>query len=253
MYVPIHLRVPGIRESVPATLVNLSGGGCQVNAAILVQTRLPVAFNLTRPGMTDLSLRGTIKKIRHAKQDHTFHYGIAFLMTSEHEREALLGFISQEQLRAIQGPRHAASLQPAAPRRLLEQRACIRTLASFPVRYVIPDQPGTTYEATSLDVSTGGMRIVTDRILRRDVPIEVKLSLPNDVLRIALQFHRNDMHQTEPFVPLSLRASALPGIRNSRGRYVHSLAFHNPSAAAIDEILRFIQANELGRPHRSNP
>ena len=241
MYTPIHFRVTGVRETLPATLVNISGGGCQIDAAVLVQTRLPVRFNLPRPGMTDLTLTGKIRRIRHTKHDRTYHYGIAFEIVDETERDELLRFIGEEQLRALKGTRASVS-PPPPPKRLLEQRSCVRTVASFPVRYTVPEQPDVTYEALALDLSTGGMRIVTDRILRREWNIGVKISLPNDVLRTAV-----------PFAPLSLLASPLPGIRNSRGRYVHSLSFRNPSAAAIDEILRFIRANELSRTSRNSP
>ncbi len=241
MHAPIHVRVADVRETLPATLVDISGGGCRIDAAVLIQTRLPVRFNLPRPGLTDLVLTGTIKKIRHTTHGRTYHYGIAFELADEVEREELLHFINEEQLRALKGTRAFAS-PPPPPKRLLEQRSCMRTVASFPVRYTVPEQPGVTYEALALDLSTGGMRIVTDRILRREWSINVKISLPNDGLRTAV-----------PFVPLSLLASPLPGIRNSRGRYVHSLSFRNPSAAAIDEILRFIRANESSRTSRNSP
>jgi len=240
MHVPIHLRVTGVREALPATLVNISGGGCQIDAAVLVQTRLPVRFNLARPGRTDLVLTGTIRRIRHTKHDPAYHYGVAFEIADESEHDELLRFIGEEQLRALKGAR--APEAPPPRKRLLEQRSCVRTVASFPVRYTVPEQPGVVYEGLALDLSTGGMRIVTDRILRREWRINVKISLPNEGLRA-----------TVPFEPLSLLASPLPGIRNSRGRYVHSLSFRNPSAAAIDEILRFIRANELSRTSRNSP
>lgn len=241
MYTPIHLRVTELRETLPATLVNISGGGCRIAAAVLVQTRFPVRFNLPRPGLTDLVLTGTIRRIRHAKHDRTYHYGVAFQIADESERDELLRFVGEEQLRALKGTRASAG-PPPRPKRLLEQRSCARTVASFPVRYTVPEQPGVTHEALALDLSTGGMRIVTDRILRREWNINVNISLPSEGLRTAA-----------PFMPLSLLASPLPGIRNSRGRYVHSLSFQNPSAAAIDEILRFIRANELSRTSRSSP
>jgi len=241
MHAPIHLRVADVREALPATLVNISGGGCQIDAAVLLQTHLPMRFSLPRPGLGDLVLTGTINKIRHTKHDHTYHYGIAFEIAGEDEREELSRFISEEQLRALEGT-HASAAAPRSTKRLLEQRSCVRTVASFPVRYTVPEQPDVTYEALALDLSTGGMRIITDRILRREWNINVNISLPNDGLRTAA-----------PFMPLSLLASPLPGIRNSRGRYVHSLSFRNPSAAAIDEISRFIRANELSRASRSSP
>jgi len=241
VHATIHVRVAGVRETLPATLVNISGGGCRIDAAVQIQTRLPVRLNLPRPGLTDLVLMGTIKKTRHTKHDHTYHYGIAFEMAGETERDELSRFISEERLRALKGA-HVSVGPPPPAKRLLEQRSCVRTVASFPVRYTVPEQPGVTYEALALDLSTGGMRIITDQILRREWNINVNISLPNDELRTAV-----------PFMPLSLLASPLPGIRNSRGRYVHSLSFRNPSAAAIDEILRFIRANELSRTSRNSP
>lgn len=241
MHAPIHVRMAGVRETLPAMLVNISADGCRIDAAVLVQTRLPLRFNLPRPGLTDLVLTGTIKKTRHTKHDRTYHYGIAFEIAGEAEREELSRFISEEQLRALEGTR--ASAAPPRPRkRLLEQRSSVRTVASFPVHYTVPEQPDVTYEALALDLSTGGMRIVTDRILRHKWNINVNISFPNDEPGTAV-----------PFMPLSLLASPLPGIRNSRGHYVHSLSFRNPSAAAIDEILRFIRANELSRTSRNSP
>ncbi len=237
MRTPVRLQVAGAPDALPATLVNISGGGCLVDAAGSLSARLPVRFNLPRPGLADLALTGTLTKVRRAKHDPVYHYGIAFEIT-ESEREELVRFINEEQVRALHGTR-ADPGPPSLPKRLLEQRSSSRTVASFPIRYTLPDRPDVAYEALALDVSTGGMRIVTDRILRREWCINITLSLPGEGLGAE--------------APIALLATPLPGIRNSRGRYVHSLSFRSPSAVAVDEILRFIQANELSRTSRSSP
>ena len=247
MYARIDLRVSGIRVPIPATLIDVSGGGCQIHARTMLKRQQLVDFELPRAGEAALRLNGTIKKVAYAPQDRTFRYSVEFDELAEQSRDELLRFIADEQRRAISSAK-AEIDTPVAPLRkrlvrLQELRSAYRVEVNVPVQYSVGDAM-TVHDGTATDVSTGGMRLILDQVLRQEWIVTARFTLPNDALKAFAQL-RTSGERMRPFSEMRLQARPLPGVRQLRGRYVQSLAFLNPDATVTEDIARFVQIAKL--------
>ncbi len=244
MYLRINLRVAGLRVPVPATLIDLSGGGGMVQSRTMLRPQVAVEFDLPREGHPHLRIAGRIRKVTYAPADRTFRYAIEFDTLPEETREALLRLIIEEQRRTISLTRRGdENGKVQVPTRIQEQRAHRRIEVNMPLRYTVVDAPG-TFTATAIDVSTGGMRIITEQVLRQEWVVTIRFTLPSDVLR-ALAHLKGTQRSVAPFPELRIQARTLPGVKQSRGKYIQSLAWVDPDPSATDEIDRFVQAAQL--------
>jgi c-di-GMP-binding flagellar brake protein YcgR len=232
LYQRIDVRAAGVRVSIPATLVDISGGGCRFHSRTMLNPQTAVDYELPRPRMPSLRLSGLLRKVTYAPNDRTFHYAMEFSALTDEAREELLRFIAEEQRRSITGAPMVEAEQPArTPLRLQEQRAQRRVEVNVPVRYTVVDVPE-HFTATAIDISTGGIRIIGDAILRREWTVTLRFTFPN-------------LQGTPPFRELRMRATPLPGVKQSRGRYVQSLSWLTPDPEDANEIQRFVQAMRL--------
>jgi c-di-GMP-binding flagellar brake protein YcgR len=244
MYLRINLRVSGVRAPVPATLVDLSGGGGMVTARTMLRAQVAVEFDLPREGQPHLRLPGKIRKVSYSPGDRSFKYAVEFGTLDHETREALHRFIIDEQRRTISVARRGdhGAVKPKLSR-LQEQRAHRRIDVNIPVRISLVDVPG-SMEAIAIDVSTGGCRILIEHVLRQEWEVVLRFTFPNDVLR-AQQPGRADGRAASPFQELKVNARALPGIKQLRGKYIQSLVWEHPDPKITEEINRFVQAAQL--------
>lgn len=240
MYVRIDLRVAGVRIPIPATLVDISAGGCQIHARTMLKPHLAVEFDLPRNGMPPLRLAGILRKVTYTAGDRTFRYAVEFDARGEGTRDELARFIHEEQRRAISQTRgHHDDDKPKPSTRLQELRAHHRVEVNIPVRYTV-NTSGGIFEGVAVDVSTGGVRIISDRVLRQEWDVSLRFTPPSDVLR-ALHARSGGSTQ-KPFDELRLVARPLPGVKQTRGRYMQSLVWVNPDPQMTEEIRRFVEA-----------
>jgi c-di-GMP-binding flagellar brake protein YcgR len=246
MYVRIDLRVSGIRVPVPATLIDLSGGGGMVTARSMLKNQVAVEFDLPRDDQPNLRLAGKIRKVTYSPSDRTFKYAIEFESMPEEDRDALLRFIIEEQRRTINVARRVDEYltKPKQSMRLQEQRAHRRIEVNIPVSLTVVES-GAPLEATAIDVSTGGARIITDSVLRQEWVVTMRFTLPNEILRALQQMRGTKAPSTAPFQEIRVNARALAGVKQSRGRYIQSLVWVDPDPAVTEEISRFVQAAQL--------
>ncbi len=250
MYLRIDLRVAGIRVAVPSTLVDISGGGCQIHSRTMLRPRKRVEFDLPRAEQSALSLSGSIRKVVYTPDDRMFRYTVEFDGIEERERDLLLRFVIDEQRRGLRTARAAASDVPpenarrVAMTRIQELRASHRVELNCPVSYSIGDA-ATIFNATAIDISAGGMRLIAEQVLRQEWDLTVWFTLSNDALRALHQLRGSDARTMRPFSELRLVARPLGGVKQSRGRFVQSLVFVNPEKRSTDEIVRFVQATRL--------
>jgi c-di-GMP-binding flagellar brake protein YcgR len=244
MYLRINLRVSGVRAPVPATLVDLSGGGGMVTARTILKPQAAVEFDLPREGQPHLRLPGKVRKVSYSASDRSFKYAVEFETVDHETQEALLRFIIDEQRRTISVARRGdhATVKPKLSR-LQEQRAHRRIDVNIPIRISLVDVPG-SMEAVAIDVSTGGCRILIEHVLRQEWEVILRFTFPNDVLR-AQQPGRADGRAASPFQELKVNARALPGIKQLRGKYIQSLVWVHPDPKITQEISRFVQAAQL--------
>jgi len=241
IYSTIHLRIQGVRAPILATLVDISGGGCLINTRTMLQERYPVQFDLGNGTEARLTLTGRIRKARYTRSDHTFHYGIEFSFLNEVEREELLRFISQEQRRTLTGRVESTIRAASFPREL---RSNHRVDTSFPVHCNVSGLSH-PFVVDAVDISAGGMRVLTSRILRQEWAIELRFTLPNDVLRKVRQFAGGNIAKGHPFNEMIVTGQALPGLTPSNAQFVQRLTFYRPNPHTISELQRFVNAVRL--------
>ena len=69
-----------------------------------------------------------------------------------------------------------------------------------------------------------------------------------DVLEANDPFAHVQKRTRQPaFRALTLEATVLPGVQESRAHYVHGVRFINANSGALDEIARFVHAVRLSR------
>lgn len=239
MYLRIDVRVAGVRIPIPATLVDLSAGGCQIHARTMLKPHVAIEFDLPREGMPPLRLSGKLRKVTYTASDRTFRYAIQFDSLNDATRDDLARFIHEEQRRALILTRRGVEEErPKPPTRLQELRAHRRVEVNIPVTFSVGTTPG-TFSGVAVDVSTGGLRLISDRVLRQEWDVSIRFTLPNDVLRV---LHSRTGPQ-RPFSELRLTARPLPGVKQTRGRYMQSLVWVNPDPQITDEISRFVEAS----------
>lgn len=241
MYVRVDLRVAGIRIPIPSTLVDISAGGCQLHARTMLQPHVACEFNLPRDAMPPLRIVGILRKVSYTASDRTFRYAVEFEGLNEETREQLARLIVDEQRRAIAiTKRGGEDPARATPPRLQELRAHRRVEVNIPIRYSVGSH-GAVQEAIALDVSTGGLRMLCDQVLRQEWEIVVRFTPPNDVLKTV----RSRSGSQRPFHEIRITAKSLPGVKQTRGRYMHSLVWVHPDPTVTEEIDRFVEAARL--------
>ena len=234
MTLHIDLRVSGIRAPVSATLVDLSGGGGMVSARTVLRVGTAVEFDLPRDGQPPLRLPGKLRKVTFMPDERAFKYAVEFENLDEETREALHRFVVLTQRRELAVTRRGTELSSKPSHAAQEQRAHRRIDVEVPVRIAIVDVPG-FMEATLIDVSTGGVRILIQHVLRQEWVVTLRFTLPHEMLK----------GDSAPFKEIKINARALPGIKQLRGKYIQSLAWVHPDPMITAEINRFVQAAHL--------
>lgn len=238
MYLRIDVRVAGVRIPIPSTLVDISAGGCQIHARTMLKPHLAIEFDLPRTGMPPLRLSGKLRKVAYTASDRTFRYAAEFDGLNDPTRDDLARFIHEEQRRSLSQVRRGGDEErPKPSTRLQELRASRRVEVNLPVICSVGTTQG-NFEGVAVDVSTGGVRLISDRVLRQEWDVTIRFTLPNDVLRV---LHSRAGIQ-RPFSELRLVARPLPGVKQTRGRYMQSLVWVNPDPQVTDEIHRFVEA-----------
>ncbi|MFN2527397.1 MAG: PilZ domain-containing protein [Candidatus Baltobacteraceae bacterium] len=276
--VPLKIKIDvnaGLPVMIPAVLMDISGGGCQIVSRILVEAGAPVAYNLRRgDGKPDLRLCGVIGSRRYSEAEHLYRYGVRFEGLNDADREALLQQITALERRLIMHRRreteavqaakktpHPKTVERAAGKKksASQARGAFRVAWPFQMTFKIPKIPG-VHRATSLDISAGGMRIATDMILRSEWVLEVTFTMPAQVLEILEHsepaaispfFSRSTapkkVVKQRPFAPITVHCVVVPGVQESRGRYVQGIAFKDADHLMKEEITRFVHAAQLSK------
>jgi len=232
MTLQVDLRASGMRAPVHATLEDLSGGGGMVASRTALRAQTAVEFDLPRDGQPHLRLPGMIRKVTFMPSDRTFKYAVEFANLDDETQEALHRFVTQQQRRTLSVARRGVEPKLSGEQ-VSEQRAHRRIDVNVPVQISIGDVPG-VIEATLTDVSTGGVRILIDRVLRQEWVVALRFTLSSQVLRSG-----------PPFREIKVNARALPGVKQLRGKYIQSLVWVHPDPAITAEINRFVQAAHL--------
>ncbi len=111
--------------------------------------------------------------------------------------------------------------------------------------------------AVASDISRGGLHIVLDRQIPDNRTLELRFTLPNDVLEVlTTRTHSRDAslfgreitvkeQKARPFEELHMQVKILSGWHEVKGLFHYSVAFVRPKPAMLEEIERFIHAAQL--------
>jgi hypothetical protein len=240
MYASIEIRIPGQRAAVPATLVDVSGGGCRLTTRVMLKPRATVTFDLPVEGARPIKLSGRVTKVRYTPADRTFHYGVQFQIEREEQRDRLLHFIGDEQRRALEAARLRRAMR-GEEQPTQERRSTTRVRMNFALQYSISGVPG-AFAATALDIGVGGARLALDQVLRTEWAIELRLTLPNDVLRMAAQVAGSNSRAMRPFHELRIAAQPQTGVLRTQEHFIQRLTFVHAPRLTTSELTRFVAA-----------
>jgi c-di-GMP-binding flagellar brake protein YcgR len=255
---PIAFTVRGLPAPVYGTLINISETGCRLRSLILLARNRQVEFTLRRAGAAHLNFRGRVLSRSTPQTGAGYEYGLAFEDLTPASRDAIAREIAELQRRAAAARAQAREAHKKALARGDDQRrSAVRTLFSFPVRYRPADRSASSGEAN--DISSGGLRLQCSERLRVGGEIELRFTLPSDVLkaypppteRIEITpFGERRMKLPDnrrPFEEMVVRGRVLSRVESQPGREIYGVAFTDIDGYQREEIARFTHAVQLSR------
>ena len=253
--IPISFEAGGKAAQVFGTLIDISETGCRIRSLVLLDRECVVRFELRRGSGSALRLRGHVAGRRSPSDGAGYEYGITFDGISPAERKQLHAEIMELQRREAAARSHARDEKPPAQND--QRRKDLRQSVSFPISF---RRPGSVWiSGFCADVSAGGIRLVCGDTIEDGSEIELRFTLPNDVLDVFPK--GGERTEITPFGPRRVR---VPDNRRSfdqifaRGQVVAKLApvegrnsygveFTNLDGYSREEIVRFNHAMQLRR------
>ena len=253
--IPLDIEIIDAPAPLAGTLVDISEGGCKITSKQMLLKGVELAFELPRKNKEPLKLRGRICHVDFKAMTKLFDYGIQYVGLRPADADAIYQFVVEEQRRKLQtreGHVEATKNGKAAK----DRQAVLRVERQFPIQYAIFGTRNFT-PAIASDISRGGLRIVIDRQVPDDRTLELRFTLPNDVLDVLTKrTHSRDSsmfgreitvkeHKARPFAELRMQVRPLPGWHEIKGAYHYSVSFVRPKPELLEEIERFIHAAQL--------
>jgi c-di-GMP-binding flagellar brake protein YcgR len=258
---PIDIVVPSVAVPVPATLGDISEGGARIVSKSMLLRGTDIEFTLKREGKAPLKLLGTIASIDFKQENRMFHYGIKYRNLRPADSDSIYQFIVEQQRRGMQQKHNAAeeaskTTSNGSALRSVRERAAYRVEKTFPIRFSIVGMRGTN-DARALDTSIGGMRISFDRKMQLDRELDLRFTLPSEVLDVLTRreasrdgsiFGRTvELKEIKArrFTELQVHAKVLPAMEEIGGRYIYSITFVRASNFVAEELQRYVHAAQL--------
>ncbi len=256
---PIAIEVAGLPAPVYGTLINISETGCRLRSLILIDRDRDVEFELKRPNQPAFLLKGRIVTRATPQKGGGYEYGVSFARMTNSERAALAGEIREMQRReaAARADRRYATVPKPVPKTGKQRRGSVRTMVEFAIRYRVGNKPSVAGWAN--DVSTGGLRIMTQEPLAIGTVVEMRFTLPNDYLyvyppagerveispfgprRVRIPDNRR------PFEEMTIHGRIVSKFQPQRGREVFGVQFTDVDGYQREEIARFTHAVQLAK------
>jgi c-di-GMP-binding flagellar brake protein YcgR len=253
---PIVITVGGLPAPVYGTLINISESGCRFRSLIVIDRNRSVEFQLQRAGRPALALRGHVVTRATPVQGGGSEYGVKFDTVSDAERESLAKEIAEMQRREA-AARNDGRNGPVQPLDEKQRRRNVRTLASFPIRYRLPNRG--SEEGDASDISAGGLRLRSAQTLAIDSALELRFTLPSEILGVyppaAERAEISPFGQRRvripdnrrPFSELTIRGRVVSRFAQTRTHTIYGVQFLDLDGYAREEIARFMHAVQLSK------
>jgi len=138
-----------------------------------------------------------------------------------------------------------------------QQRRDYRASVEFPMLYVVEGRAGMR-TAVANDLSAGGLRLVGDEDLDNDALIDLRFTLPNDLIR-GVQIEKEVVETTkngkvkrkimvppEPFREMNIHGKVVIAFFNVRRRkFTHGVQFVDIEDRTREEVQRFIHVWQI--------
>jgi len=255
---PVAVEVEGLPAPVYGMLINISETGCRLRSLILIDRERDVRFELKRPGSKAILLRGWIVQRSSPPTGGGYEYGVTFKL-SDRERETLIREIQEMQRReaAARADSRTAPIAPPSTATGKQRRTSVRTFIGFPVKYRITG--GSSIIAEANDVSAGGLRLICQEKLETGVMVELRFTLPNNVLwvypaaeerteitpfgprRIRIPDNRR------PFEEMLVQGRVVTHFAPTRDHEVYGVQFTDIDGYQREQIARFTHAVQLAK------
>lgn len=254
---PIAVSVRGLPAQVYGTLINISETGCRLRSLILLDRNRLIEFELSRPGAEQLTLRGRVLSRATPQSEAGFEYGVAFENLTQADQNALGREIAEMQRRAAAARVSARESAKYAGEAGKQRRSSVRAFISFPVRFRLGNRSGIGAEAN--DISAGGLRLLTSESLPIGGEVEMRFTLPSDVLSVypkaddrleITPFGRRRVRVPDnrrPFNEMVVRGRIMSRQDPTRGLEVFGVSFTDVDGYQREEIARFTHAVQLSR------
>lgn len=253
---PIEVFAGEAPAAVAATLIDISEGGCKIHSKSMLLKDAEISFDVPRRGKAPLKLRGKVRHVDFKATTRTFDYGIEYLGLRSADADAIYQFVLEEQRRKIQTRNGLDDLHGGKNAHVKDRQKVLRVERKFPIGFVpygarLP-QPGIAH-----DISRGGMRIVVDRVLPEERSVELRFTLPSDVLDVLTRKEQSRNTsifgreitvkevKAKPFEEIRVHAKILPGWHEIKGMYHYSVAFLRARPQVLEEVERFLHAAQL--------
>jgi hypothetical protein len=204
----VDLRASGIEIPLTANLRDISPGGCAIESRVALGLKQALRIKFPLPGAAPMVIDGNIVRSIATAADKMYHYGIRFRVETASLRDNLVTYINSycHKARKHTGP-------DRRNRGAVDARFSV-TVSAHDVR---------PFNAMAISLSTEGIRLASDRILRQEWSMKLELKLPGTMLAAP---------------PLLVNGHAKPGAKSVRGSYVQDVVFVEPSLHALTEIER---------------
>ena len=253
--IPISFEAGGKAAQVYGTLIDISETGCRLRSLILLDRDCVVRFELRRSGGASLRLRGHVAGRRAPSDGAGYEYGITFDGLSAAERKQLIAEIMEMQRREAAARAHVRDEKP--PQQNDQRRKDLRQSVSFPISF---RRPGSVWlSGFCADVSAGGIRLVCGDAIEDGSEIELRFTLPNEVLDVFPKGgERTEItpfgprrvrvpDNRRPFDQIFARAQVVAKLAAVEGRNSFGVEFVNLDGYSREEIVRFNHALQLRR------
>jgi PilZ domain len=210
---PVMLHSSG-KTPVMGIIERLSPGECLVRSLVSFEAATRVDFELVVHGGARSRLRGAIEDVR--ENPPRRHYLIRLDRLPPGEADALERVIAELYARATT----ARTVQDGGAL----ARASVRVHVDFPVGYALDD--GAIGTGSAADLSTGGMLMVCDPLLKVGGGLEVTFRLPEHAGGVSRE--------------LVVKSRIVAHQQTSTGKWANHLAFFGVDPAVRTEIAAFI-------------
>lgn len=257
LHYAVDIVVPSVAVPVPSTLADISEGGARIISRSMLMRGTEISFDLERAGKAALTLRGTVASVEYVQAQKEFQYGVQFRALRPADTDSIYQFIVEQQRRGLQAKEAQTQAHGQPPAlRSASQRSAYRVERVFGVRFSVAGMRGIE-NATVLDTSIGGMRIAFSRALHLDREIELRFTLPADVLDVLTRREASRDQsifgrtvavkevKARGFSELHVRAKVLPQAQEANGKFFYSVSFVRTSTFVSDELQRFVHAAQL--------